>query len=245
MDPKPPSGPTSPKHQSSITDETVNNRSSDAIPLSVSDSTYRSLSLTQSPPVQVMERNEDFDISSRFSSPSSSWSDDSNESLFSIHLNNSNKHDQVHLSAADAVEHSSESDAGSLRAETLNKLDVDVSDLDEPQKVVRWKTQVERLADEGVSSQGQQLESSPLTDHKASEPKKKFCWSTCDCGSCKLPKWMSCSNCKPKKKSSSQPKEANSHTPKKSDQKAGSKKRCCSGPWSVSCHCCFGEFTGA
>ncbi|KAJ0953344.1 hypothetical protein HanPSC8_Chr02g0082741 [Helianthus annuus] len=56
---------------------------------------------------------------------------------------------------------------------------------------------------------------------------------------------MSCSNCKPKKKSSSQPKEANSHTPKKSDQKAGSKKRCCSGPWSVSCHCCFGEFTGA
>ncbi|MFS8020839.1 hypothetical protein Hanom_Chr16g01420451 [Helianthus anomalus] len=40
-------------------------------------------------------------------------------------------------------------------------------------------------------------------------------------------------------------KEANSHTPKKSDQKAGSKKRCCSGPWSISCHCCFGEFTGA
>lgn len=160
MDPKPSSGPASPTK-----DETVNSHSSDAIP-SVSDST----SLTQSPPVQVMERPEDFDFSSGCSSPSSEWSSASSESLFSIHHSNSHKHDQAHLAAAD-VEHSGQNDLGSLRAETLNKLDAHASDLDEPQKCVRWKTQVERLADEGVNSQSQQLESSPLTDHKSSEPK--------------------------------------------------------------------------
>ncbi|XP_076885313.1 uncharacterized protein LOC143534792 [Bidens hawaiensis] len=235
MDPKPPSGPTSPTK-----DETVNSRSSDPIP-SISDST----SLTQSPPVQVMERPEDFDFSSRSSSPSSEWSSASSESLFSIHHSNSYKHDQGHLAAAD-VEHSGQN------AESLNKLDAHASDLDEPQKVVRWKTQVERLADEGVNSQSQQLESSPLTDHKSSEPKNKSCWSKCNCGSCKVPKWMRCCNCKPKKSSHS--KETNSPSGsglKKLDQKAGSKKGCCSKSCfpsknpcsSCYCHCCLGEIS--
>ncbi|KAL8249845.1 hypothetical protein R6Q59_006713 [Mikania micrantha] len=270
MDPKPPSGPTSPitspKHeitvQSSIKVETINSSTSDAISSPVSESicepTNRSLSLTQSPPIQVMERPEDFDLSNRFSSSSSSeWSSASNESLFSIHIN-SYTHDQAHLPGI-----SGQSDVGSLKVESLSKLDVQASNLDEPQKVVRWKTQVERLADEGVSSQGHQMESSHLKDHKSSEPKNKSCWSICNCGSCKLPKWscwngcwknMKCSNCKPKRNHSSHSKEANapsSDEPKKpglKHQKMDLKKWCCFGSClacfrSCTCHCCLGDIS--
>ncbi|KAI3818212.1 hypothetical protein L1987_12015 [Smallanthus sonchifolius] len=178
MDPKPPSEPTypitSPKHQitaqSSIKDEAINSRRSSDVSSPVSDSTHestcRSLSPKQSPPIQVMERPEDFDFSNRFSSSSSSseWSSVSDESLFSIHFTNSYTHDQAHL-----PEHSNQSDVGSLKVVSL-KVE-SLNNLDEPQKVVRWKTQVERLADEGVNSEGQRLESSPLTDHKSSEQK--------------------------------------------------------------------------
>ncbi|KAI3731528.1 hypothetical protein L1987_62717 [Smallanthus sonchifolius] len=174
MDPKPLSEPTypitSPKHQitaqSSIKDEAINSRRSSDVSSPVSDSTHesicRSLSPKQSPPIQVMERPEDFDFSNRFSS--SEWSSVSDESLFSIHITNGYTHDQAQL-----PEHSNQSDVGSLKVgslkvESLNKLD-------EPQKVVRWKTQVERLADEGLNSEGQQLESSPLTDQNSSEQK--------------------------------------------------------------------------
>ncbi|KAK9074574.1 hypothetical protein SSX86_007172 [Deinandra increscens subsp. villosa] len=269
MDPKPPSGPTSPitspKHQmtaqSAINDETINSHHlSDATPSPISDSPhesiYRSLP-TQSPPVQVMERPDDFDFSNKFSSSSSEWSSVSDESLFSIHITNSYTQDQAHLS-----EHSSQSNVGCLKVESLSKLDVHVSDLDEPQKVVRWKTEVERLVDEGVSSQGQQPELSPLKDHKSSEPKNKFCWSTCNCRSCDLPKWscwngcwknMKCSNCKPKKTSSSHSKEAHAPTsdaPKKSGsklQKMDLKNWCCCRSCSAcsqcSCHCCWGDLS--
>ncbi|KAI7728963.1 hypothetical protein M8C21_020059, partial [Ambrosia artemisiifolia] len=181
MDPKSPSGPTSDiTSQTSTKDETVNSSSSDDGPsMSVSDSTHEStspsMSLTQSPPVQVMDRTDDLDLdsSSRFASPSSLWSSASSESLFSIRLTSSFQHDQAHLSAADAVEHLSPSDVGSLRAESLNKLDGHMSDLIEPQKVVRWKTQVERLLDEGVKPQVPQLDSSPITDRNSSEPNKE------------------------------------------------------------------------
>ncbi|KAK1413727.1 hypothetical protein QVD17_35505 [Tagetes erecta] len=177
MDPKPPSESTSPKRQvtaqSSIKDEAINSHhSSDAVSSQVSNSTHESIganvSQIQSPPIQVMERPDDFDFSNRFSSSSSSskWSSASDESLFSIHITNSYRHDQ-----AQPPEQSSQIDVGSLKAESLSKLDTHVSDLDEPQKIVRWKTQVEHLADEGISSQDQRLESFPLTEHKSSEPK--------------------------------------------------------------------------
>ncbi|KAD7116569.1 hypothetical protein E3N88_03837 [Mikania micrantha] len=226
MDPKPPSGPTSPitspKHQitvqSSIKVETINSSTSDAISSPVSESicepTNRSLSLTQSPPIQVMERPEDFDLSNRFSSSSSEWSSASNESLFSIHIN-SYTHDQAHLPGI-----SGQSDVGSLKVESLSKLDVQASNLDEPQKVVRWKTQVERLADEGVSSQGHQMESSPLKDHKSSEPNKEANAPSSD---------------EPKK-------------PGLKHQKMDLKKWCCFGSClacfrSCTCHCCLGDIS--
>ncbi|GKC38668.1 hypothetical protein Tco_1051052 [Tanacetum coccineum] len=187
MDPQPISEPTtpiaSPKHQTtpqspvrvetSIKTEEPNSPSSDAILSPVSErileSALCSISSTISPPLQIMGRPEDH--SNRRSS-SSEWSSVSNESLFSIHITHSDRHDHGHLLAEDAfavhdsltfIKSFSKSDVDDLVMEALD-------DLDEPQKVVRWKTQVEHHADEGASSQGQQCESSPLTDHKSSEP---------------------------------------------------------------------------
>lgn len=309
MDPEPRSRSTtpivSPKHrntaQSPITDETSTksestSRSSDAISSPVSDSTvesmFHSVSLAQSPSIQVMERPEDFEFEhDRILSPvftdrcssSLEFSSVSNESLFSIGLTNSLTFDHACLFAGDASgellksgdlmsfrEHSSpmggESDVDSLKVETPSKLDVPKSTLDEPQKVVRWKTQVEHHADE-VPFPGHQWQPSPLPNLKSSElgnqaaakPKKRFCWSSCDCGSCNLPKWscwnscwtsMNCLKGKPKKVCSSPSTEASAPTsaaPKKLDAKApklASKRGCCFRPrftcsrsWSCSCHC--------
>ncbi|XP_071735560.1 uncharacterized protein [Rutidosis leptorrhynchoides] len=249
MDPDPLSGPTTPTDspkiqstsQSPVKDETFiksddhNKRSSDAVS-----------SPTQSPTLQVMERLED--CSNRCSS-SSEWSSVSNESLFSIHITHS-----AHLLVGDtfkyddlmnSMDHSSQNDMNSLKVDSLSKSNVHTSSLDEPQKVVRWKTQVERLADEKVP--GQQCESSPINIQNSSEPnKKKFCWSRCECGSCNPLKWscwndcwkcMSCSNCKPKKVGSSNPTEAGlpeSAAPKKPDYKLSKvaylKRMCCCKP---------------
>lgn len=183
MDPEPISEPTtpiaSPKHQTtaqspvrdetSIISEEHNSSSSDAIssPLidGILESALCSISSTKSPPLQIMERPDDH--SNRRSS-SSGWSSVSNESLFSIHITHSDRHDHAHLLTEEAfavhdsltfIKSFSKSDVDALDMETLD-------DLDEPQKVVRWKTQVEHHADEGASLEGQQCESSPLTDHK-------------------------------------------------------------------------------
>ncbi|KAI3720178.1 hypothetical protein L6452_21091 [Arctium lappa] len=61
-----------------------------------------------------------------------------------------------------------ESDVDSLKVETPSNLDVPKCSLDEPQKVVRWKTQVEHHADE-VSFQGHQWQPSPLPNLKSNE----------------------------------------------------------------------------
>ncbi|KAI3519090.1 hypothetical protein L1887_08107 [Cichorium endivia] len=163
--------------------EEPNNRSSSASNLT-RESTFRSLSSpTQSPPIQLMERADDYEFedvrnspvfSNRCSSSSSEWSSLSNESLFSIHITNSLTHDPdgfqsggESMKSDDLMIFSSltepESDLDTLKLET----NVPMYNLDEPQKVVRWKTQVEHLAEEGAPHQWQP---SPFTDHKSNEP---------------------------------------------------------------------------
>ncbi|KAL7605518.1 hypothetical protein Lser_V15G14919 [Lactuca serriola] len=231
--------------------EELNNRSSSASNLT-RESTFRSLSPTQSPPIQLMERPEDFefqDASSSSSSSESEWSSVSNESLFSIHITNSLTHDNDIFQSGESVKSDDlttfsgpinvESDFESLKIETTSKLD-------EPQKVVRWKTQVERPAEEGAPPEGHQWQPSPFNNHISNEPtkhtttkpKKKLWWS-CKCNISKWSCWngcwknMSCSICKPKKVSSSHSTEGSG--PKKpSASKKGPRLR----SWSCSCHCC-------
>lgn len=150
--------------QSPIKDETSFDATSSPVSDSTHESTSSSLSPTRSPPLQIMERPEDLNFSNRCSSSSSEWSSVSNESLFSIHINPADA-----FEADDLMSFGGESDADSLKVDSLSKLDDNRSNLDEPQKVVRWKTQVEHHPDEGTPSKGHQWESSPLNSQKSSE----------------------------------------------------------------------------
>ncbi|KAL4586758.1 hypothetical protein LXL04_011402 [Taraxacum kok-saghyz] len=228
--------------------EEPTNRSSSVSNLT-RDSTFRSLSLssTQSPPLQLMEReipedNEFQDVrnsspsSNRCSSSSSSeWSSVSNESLFSIHISNSLTHDESLKS--DDLTFSSPVDDEEIP-----------SKLNEPQKCVRWKTQVERPVEEGAPPEGHQWQPSPFNTHVASEPanhdtskqKKKLWWSWCKCGSCKWTCWknMTCFNCTPKKVTSSHSTGASGPKKPPGSKKGGGSRSTRTRSWACSCHCC-------